>query len=74
MRVSSALATLSLTLSGVVAQYHPTRRAEYRSLPSLREQAKLLDEWRDQRLARVPSLLEKYGVDAWLVSPHNMSL
>lgn len=66
MRLSSAVAT-TLLLSEAVAQHHPRDRAEYRSLPSLREQAKLLDDWRDQRLARVPALLKKYDVDAWLV-------
>ncbi|KAI8959372.1 hypothetical protein F5Y11DRAFT_368097 [Daldinia sp. FL1419] len=37
-------------------------------LPPLREQAKLLDEWTEERKALIPGLLRKYGVDAWLMS------
>jgi glucose-6-phosphate 1-dehydrogenase len=40
---------------------------EYRRLPSLREQAAIQDAWRDERVSRIPHILQKYGVDAWLV-------
>ncbi|KAJ3732854.1 hypothetical protein DFJ43DRAFT_996449 [Lentinula guzmanii] len=40
----------------------------YKSLPSLREQARIRDTWLKERLSRIPSLLKKYGVDAWLMS------
>ncbi|KAE9410005.1 hypothetical protein BT96DRAFT_984330 [Gymnopus androsaceus JB14] len=44
----------------------------YKPLPSLREQARIQDAWLKERLARIPFLLEKYGVDAWLA--HNSSI
>ncbi|KAF9498590.1 hypothetical protein BDN71DRAFT_1481009 [Pleurotus eryngii] len=37
-------------------------------LPSLREQARILDEWKDARIRNIPNLLGKYGVDGWLMS------
>ncbi|KXT04582.1 hypothetical protein AC578_8705 [Pseudocercospora eumusae] len=37
-------------------------------LPPLKEQAKLQDGWRDERLATIPSILQERGVDAWLIS------
>ncbi|GIZ46783.1 hypothetical protein CKM354_000989500 [Cercospora kikuchii] len=37
-------------------------------LPSLREQAKIQDGWREERLANIPAILRKHGVDAWIVS------
>ena len=40
---------------------------EYHTLPPLREQAKIRDGWTRERLAGIPSLLQKHGVDAWLV-------
>ncbi|KAI0082357.1 hypothetical protein K474DRAFT_1585357 [Panus rudis PR-1116 ss-1] len=52
----------------VAAQRHPSEPAKYRQLPSLREQVGILDGWRDERIARIPQLLEKYNVDAWLMS------
>jgi len=52
----------------VIATLHPTEPAQYAELPSLRDQAKLLDRWRDERVARIPALLQKYNVDAWLMS------
>lgn len=39
----------------------------YYRLPTLREQAKLQDEWTQSRVDAIPALLEKHGVDAWLV-------
>ena len=52
----------------VCAQLHPTTPARYQRLPSLREQAAILDGWRDERVANIPALLTKYRIDAWLVS------
>ncbi|KAH8885801.1 xaa-Pro aminopeptidase family enzyme [Thozetella sp. PMI_491] len=40
----------------------------YHTLPSLREQAELQDDWTKQRREDIPRILQKYGVDAWLVS------
>ncbi|KAI0832622.1 hypothetical protein BC628DRAFT_1310121 [Trametes gibbosa] len=50
------------------AQLHPATPATYRRLPSLREQAAIVDAWRDERLARIPALLQKYNIPAWLIS------
>ncbi|OCH94331.1 hypothetical protein OBBRIDRAFT_770092 [Obba rivulosa] len=49
-------------------QLHPQEPAQYRRLPSLRDQAKILDRWRDERIVHIPALLEKHGIDAWLMS------
>lgn len=63
------LAVLTAVLAvTVIATLHPTEPAQYAELPSLRDQAKLLDQWRDERVARIPTLLQKYNVDAWLMS------
>ena len=43
-------------------------RPEYKALPPLREQAALEDGWKAERIGNIPKLLQKYGVDAWLVS------
>ncbi|KAJ4479303.1 hypothetical protein J3R30DRAFT_3657308 [Lentinula aciculospora] len=40
----------------------------YKPLPSLREQAQIRDTWLNERISRIPSLLKKHGVDAWLMS------
>jgi hypothetical protein len=40
---------------------------EYRKLPSLRDQAVIQDAWTKDRVSAIPRLLQKYGVDAWLV-------
>lgn len=45
----------------------PGKAPQFQTLPSLREQAGLLDAWTDERKALIPGLLRKYNVDAWLV-------
>lgn len=40
----------------------------YQPLPSLREQADLVKGWKQERISRIPCILQKYKVDAWLVS------
>ena len=62
-----ALFAIQLFTSLALAQLHPSTRAVYAHLPSLREQAKIQNGWREERRAKIPSLLEKYGVDGWLV-------
>ena len=42
--------------------------AEYHRLPGLREQVAIQDAWTEERIENVPNILQKYGVDAWLVS------
>lgn len=44
-----------------------TKTPQYQLLPSLREQADIVDAWTEERKALIPGLLRKYGVDAWLV-------
>lgn len=61
--------TAGLSIGTSNGQLHPGTPAKYRALPGLREQAAILDSWRNQRVSQIPALLEKYGVDAWLVSP-----
>lgn len=39
----------------------------YQPLPSLREQAELVKGWKQERISNIPSILQKYNVDAWLV-------
>lgn len=60
------LLTLLLSLSFVVAELVPPK-PEYRILPPLREQAEIQDGWTRERRAGIPKLLQKYGIDAWLV-------
>lgn len=69
MHCTSILVPLLLLLCLVYGQLHPTTPARYRKLPSLREQATILDGWRDERVGNIPALLTKYRIDAWLVSP-----
>lgn len=40
---------------------------KYQHLPPLREQAELQDKWTAERKEAIPALLEKHGVDAWIV-------
>lgn len=47
----------------------PTKRPQVQILPPLREQAQIVDAWTEERKAHIPSILQKYGVDAWLVRP-----
>ena len=39
----------------------------YMTLPPLREQADIQNGWLKERWDNIPSILQKYGVDAWLV-------
>ncbi|KAI2627172.1 putative lipoprotein [Xylaria nigripes] len=52
------------TSAGEVSKKTP----QIQILPSLREQADLIDSWTEERRALIPGLLRKYGVDAWLMS------
>lgn len=61
------LTVLSFLALIATAQLQPKNPATYPRLPCLRDRARIEDEWRRQRIARVPALLKKYGVDAWLV-------
>ena len=59
---------IHLSELSVNGQLHPDTPARYSVFTSLREQARILDQWRDERVARIPDLLKRYGVDVWLVS------
>lgn len=41
---------------------------QYHVLPSLKDQASLINSWRSLRIANIPAILEKNRVDAWLLS------
>ena len=43
------------------------KEPQYQKLPPLREQAELQDAWTKERISNIPQILQKYGVDAWLV-------
>ncbi|KAI1343546.1 hypothetical protein F5Y15DRAFT_236087 [Xylariaceae sp. FL0016] len=60
----SIAALLASATSNAVARKVP----QVQTLPPLREQAELIDSWTDERIALIPGLLHKYGVDAWLMS------
>lgn len=49
------------------ADAQASRISEYVELPPLREQAALQDAWTTERRSKIPDLLQKYGIDAWLV-------
>ncbi|GAP86661.2 putative xaa-Pro aminopeptidase family enzyme [Rosellinia necatrix] len=41
---------------------------QFQTLPSLQEQADIVNAWTEDRKALIPGLLRKHGVDAWLMS------
>lgn len=51
----------------LAAANHPPSPA-YQTLPSLREQASLIDTWTSIRRSNIPSILSSRNVSAWLVS------
>ncbi|KAK8109422.1 hypothetical protein PG999_007559 [Apiospora kogelbergensis] len=55
-------------VQSVIAGTNPHKTPQFQALPSLREQAKIVDGWTDERKALIPGILRKYGVDAWLIS------
>lgn len=71
LNVASKAALLCASIITAKAQLHPSDPARYQCLPSLREQASIQDAWTNQRLEQLPTLLEKYGVDAWLVRTYS---
>jgi len=58
----------------VASQFHPPIPKEYPALPSLREQAKIQDGWTAKRFQYIPELMQKNGVDVWLVSYYGLNL
>ena len=51
-----------------------TKKPQYQRLPPLRQQAAIEDAWKQERIDNVPKILNKHGVDAWLVRLTNHSL
>lgn len=58
---------LGLHVHSCAGEQATTKTPQYQLLPSLREQADIVDAWTEERKALIPGLLRKYGVDAWLV-------
>ncbi|CAK7270178.1 hypothetical protein SEPCBS119000_003956 [Sporothrix epigloea] len=65
--VWSAVAVATATSSFSTPPSSPLT-PQYHTLPSLRDQAAIQDAWTAERKTIIPSLLQKYGVDAWLMS------
>ena len=77
MKLSSlaAVAGLVATCCATSASEQLQKTPSYQHLPPLREQAQLQDKWVAERKEAIPKLLEKHGVDAWLVSrPRKLSI
>ncbi|TLD39238.1 putative lipo protein [Venturia nashicola] len=55
-----------LLFLGSIVAFQPS--PSYQPLPSLREQADLVRGWKQERISKIPSILQKYNVDAWLMS------
>lgn len=49
-----------------------SKTPQFQTLPPLREQAKIVDAWTEERIALIPGILRKYNVDAWLVRPTHL--
>lgn len=64
---SFSLAQADNTVSSRDAIESSGKVPEYFTLPPLREQAAIQDSWTKERRARIPKILQKYKVDAWLV-------
>ncbi|KAI0020031.1 hypothetical protein F4780DRAFT_395984 [Xylariomycetidae sp. FL0641] len=64
------LLSSAAVLSGLALINSATAKTtpQIQTLPSLREQAELVDAWTEERKAQIPDILQKYGVDAWLIS------
>ena len=58
---------IALSLLGLIA-LASSSSPQYHLLPSLKDQASLINSWRSLRIANIPAILEKHRVDAWLLS------
>ena len=71
MRENLVIITLACVFAGLACAFdtghHSRKVPQYQYLPALQEQAKIYDEWREERQQRIPKILQKYGVDAWIV-------
>jgi hypothetical protein len=73
MRENLVAVTLACVFVGLAwafdTGHHYRKVPQYQYLPALKEQAKIYDGWREERRQRIPEILQKYGVDAWIVRP-----
>ena len=72
MRLTLAALLPLVVVPGAIlakASSHPQTKPTYQPLPPLRQQADIQDAWTQSRKDQIPALLQKYGVDAWLVRP-----
>lgn len=65
LAAASLMLTVSIPMAGASADAY--KSPQFQTLPPLREQAQIVDDWTKKRKALVPGILRKYGVDAWLV-------
>lgn len=62
-------AAASFTLGHIaIASVNAAREPQIQKLPPLREQAKIVDAWTEERKSLIPGILQKYNVDAWIIS------
>ncbi|KAI0130483.1 hypothetical protein BJ170DRAFT_593991 [Xylariales sp. AK1849] len=62
-------AAAAVTLLHATCAFAATAKTpQTQPLPALREQAKIVDAWTEERKALIPGILRKYGIDAWLIS------
>lgn len=52
-----------------IATANAAGKPQIQTLPPLREQAKIVDAWTEERKSLIPGILQKYNVDAWIVCP-----
>ncbi|KAL9622897.1 MAG: hypothetical protein Q9160_002823 [Pyrenula sp. 1 TL-2023] len=67
-RATTCLCLYLITQASSTFLPAPLESPQYQSLPPLREQAALQDSWTASRIAHIPAILRKHGVDAWLIS------
>jgi hypothetical protein len=68
MKLSAAAC---LTLGHIaIASVNAAGKPQIQTLPPLREQAKIVDAWTEERKSLIPGILQKYNVDAWIVCPN----
>ncbi|KAK3384823.1 hypothetical protein B0H63DRAFT_448928 [Podospora didyma] len=65
---AGVLAALLVRVTAVAEPESWPHLPRYYTLPSLREQADIQDAWTRERRDKIPAILKKHGVDAWLVS------
>jgi hypothetical protein len=62
------LVAITSMVQSALAGTNPHKTPQSQTLPSLRDQATIIDGWTGERKALIPEILRKYGIDAWLIS------